>query len=82
MFRSQDLLHRALDCGYAITDELFKLAGGGGDNMQRAATTIVSERCSQIERSNIQLQRVGSEARPQRDSVRATNRRCGKETKG
>ena len=43
--RSQDLLQRALDCGYAITDELFKLAGGGGDNMQRAATSIVNERC-------------------------------------
>jgi len=38
-----ELLQRALDCGYAITDELFKLAGAGGDAEQ--ARSIVDERC-------------------------------------
>lgn len=41
--RTPELLQRALDCGYAITDELFKLAGAGGDAGQ--ARSIVNERC-------------------------------------
>ena len=41
--RAPELLQRALDCGYAITDELFKLATAGGD--ARQARSIVDERC-------------------------------------
>jgi hypothetical protein len=40
---TSELLQRALDCGYAITDELFKLAGAGADRGQ--ARSIVNERC-------------------------------------
>jgi hypothetical protein len=41
--RTRELLQRALDCGYAITDELFKLAGASGDAGR--AGSIVDERC-------------------------------------
>ena len=43
--RTPELLQRALDCGYAITDELFKLAGAAGDAGR--AKSIVNERCPQ-----------------------------------
>lgn len=51
----RDLLQRALDCGYAITDILFKLASAGKDQqiadkpvsvlIQPADRAIVNERC-------------------------------------
>jgi hypothetical protein len=41
--REPELLQRALDCGYALTDELFKLAGASGDTGK--ARSIVNERC-------------------------------------
>lgn len=41
--RASELLQRALDCGYAITDELFKLADAAGSALR--AGSIVNERC-------------------------------------
>lgn len=41
--RSAELIQRALDCGYAITDELFKLSGPGGRAQE--AQSIVDARC-------------------------------------
>lgn len=42
------LLQEALDCGYAITDELYKLSGGVTDQSQAAAE--ISARCPVPER--------------------------------
>jgi hypothetical protein len=41
--RATELIQRALDCGYAITDELFKLSGPGGRPQE--AESIVDARC-------------------------------------
>ena len=41
--RARELIQRALDCGYAITDELFKLSGPGGRPQE--AESIVDARC-------------------------------------
>jgi hypothetical protein len=41
--QTSKLLQRALNCGYAITDELFKLVGAGGDAEQ--ARSIVYKEC-------------------------------------
>lgn len=41
--RAKELIQRALDCGYAITDELFKLSSPGG--RPREAKNIVDARC-------------------------------------
>jgi hypothetical protein len=41
--RATELIQRALDCGYAITDELFKLSGPGGRPQE--AESIVDSRC-------------------------------------
>ena len=41
--RATELIQRALDCGYAITDELFKLSGPGGKPQE--AESIVDARC-------------------------------------
>jgi hypothetical protein len=41
--RATELLQRALDCGYAITDELFKLAGARAD--AGGARSILDELC-------------------------------------
>ncbi len=42
---SSGLLQQALDCGYALTDELFKLTEHSGDRQRRTATSIVAQRC-------------------------------------
>jgi hypothetical protein len=42
--QTADLLQRALDCGYAITDELFKIAGIDKRNIRQAGS-IIDERC-------------------------------------
>ena len=41
--RATELIQSALDCGYAITDELFKLSGPGGKPQE--AESIVDARC-------------------------------------
>lgn len=41
--RATELIQRALDCGYAITDELFKLSGPSGKAQE--AASIVDARC-------------------------------------
>lgn len=40
-----NLLQQALDCGYALTDELFKLTEKNEDVQRIQATSIVSQRC-------------------------------------
>lgn len=42
---SKILLQQALDCGYALTDELFKLTEKNSENQRHEASSIVSERC-------------------------------------
>jgi len=42
---SKTLLQQALDCGYALTDELFKLTEKEGGNQRHEASSIVSQRC-------------------------------------
>lgn len=41
--QARRLLQEALDCGYAITDELYKLSGGG--TVQSQAAAEISSRC-------------------------------------
>ena len=41
--RATELIQRALDCGYAITDELFKLSGPTGKAQE--SESIVDARC-------------------------------------
>lgn len=43
--KSSDLMQMALDCGYAITDELYKLAAVAGTNDKVMAASIVDQRC-------------------------------------
>jgi hypothetical protein len=43
-----DLIQQALDCGYALTNELYKLSSADGDALrgqQQGAESEVSERC-------------------------------------
>ncbi len=40
---ASELIQRALDCGYAITDELFKLSSPSGQSQE--SLSIVDSRC-------------------------------------
>ncbi len=44
--KASELVQRALDCGYAITDELFKLSSPSGRSQE--SLSIVDNRCPQL----------------------------------
>jgi hypothetical protein len=43
--KASELIQQALDCGYALTDELYKLTEQKGEGQRDKATSIVLQRC-------------------------------------
>ncbi len=43
--KASKLLQQALDCGYALTDELFKLTEKNGQTQRTKSSSIVQQRC-------------------------------------
>ncbi|AZZ98793.1 hypothetical protein [Pseudoalteromonas sp. R3] len=43
---ANELLQQALDCGYALTDELFKLTERNGSNQRAVSSNVIKQRCS------------------------------------
>jgi hypothetical protein len=42
---ARQLIQRALECGYALTDELFKLSGAATESGRAVATQVIVSRC-------------------------------------
>jgi hypothetical protein len=55
---ARELIQRALDCGYALTDELFKLSGADTPSGRTVATQEIVGRCESP--SNTPLQPTGA----------------------